>query len=82
MEGIKIYTTTTLAKLLEIEKRTIATAIREGKIKAFKRFSKWYITESHVNEYITSSPVISFGTAADDGPPVKTKSKKKAPKGK
>jgi excisionase family DNA binding protein len=44
------------ADKLQISEFTLRRYLRDGKIKAFKRFAKWYIYISDLNEFITTQP--------------------------
>ena len=50
-----IYTIAKLAEKLEVSERTIADAIRDGRLKGFKQFKKWYITHQQLIEFLESN---------------------------
>lgn len=48
----EVYTTDEAATFLGIAKRTVEEEIRKGGLKAYKRFSKWYVFHNDLMEYI------------------------------
>ena len=53
MDVIKeVYTTDEAAVFLGVAKRTIEEEIRKGGLKAYKRFSRWYIFHADLIKYI------------------------------
>jgi hypothetical protein len=54
MDTEKLLNIEKTAELLEVTVPTVRKAISEGRLKAFKRFSKWYIFVSDVFDFIRS----------------------------
>lgn len=54
MDSEKLLNIEKTAELLEVTVPTVRKAISEGRLKAFKRFSKWYIFLDDVFEFIRS----------------------------
>lgn len=51
----EVYTVVQLAKKLEVKESTIANALRDGRIKGFKQFNKWYITHEQLLVFLASN---------------------------
>jgi excisionase family DNA binding protein len=54
MNNEKLLNIEQTAELLDVTVTTIRKAISEGRLKAFKRFSKWYIFLDDVFDFIRS----------------------------
>jgi excisionase family DNA binding protein len=50
-----IYTVKELATKLEVSERTISDAIKDGRLKGYKQFKKWYVTQSQLLEFLSSN---------------------------
>ena len=50
----QVYTVAELASKLEVTERTISNCIREGKLKGYKHFRKWYITHDQLLEFLAT----------------------------
>ena len=51
----EVYTVAELAAKLDVSERTIANAIREGKLKGYKHFKKWYITHEQLLAFLETN---------------------------
>lgn len=54
MQKDEIYTVEQLATKLGVTERTISDAIRDGEIKGYKKFKKWYVTHEQLLEFLKS----------------------------
>lgn len=52
---LKLYTVEELASLLNIQERTIRKLLREGVLSGRKLANRWYISESALHDYFSTS---------------------------
>lgn len=50
-----IYTIAELANKLDVTERTLTDAIKDGRLKGYKQFRKWYITQTQLLEFLQSN---------------------------
>jgi excisionase family DNA binding protein len=52
---LKLYDVEDLAKLLDIQERTVRKLFKDGKLKGRKLARKWYITEEALRDYFSQA---------------------------
>ena len=55
----EVYTTEQLSKKLGVSNRAIQDNIREGKLKAYKKFRTWFVLHSDLIDFIKREGVSS-----------------------
>ena len=59
MADIKVYTLDEVADILKVTKRTLYNSVKEGKLTAVKMGKYWRVSESNLQEFIsTGSPIL------------------------
>jgi excisionase family DNA binding protein len=51
----EVYTVAQLADKLEVSERTISDAIRDGRLKGYKQFKRWYVTHDQLLIFLASN---------------------------
>lgn len=51
----EIYTVAQLAIKLEVTERTISDAIRDGRLKGYKQFKRWYVTHEQLLAFLATN---------------------------
>lgn len=51
----QVYTVAELATKLEVTERTLSNCIREGKLKGYKQFKRWYITHEQLLAFLETN---------------------------
>ena len=52
---LELYDVEELARLLNVQEKTIRAYLREGRLKGRKMARKWYITEESLREYFSQA---------------------------
>ena len=58
----KIYTLTELMEVLQVGERTLLDALRDGSLKGYKKFRRWYVFHADLEAFIKAE-----GKTANDG---------------
>lgn len=51
--SLELYDVEELARLLNVQEKTIRSYLREGRLKGRKMARKWYVTEASLQEYFS-----------------------------
>ena len=54
-----VYTVEQLALKLNVKERTIADALRSGKLKGYKKFRRWYVLHDDLMNFLTTEELES-----------------------